>query len=339
MTKTYIIAEAGVNHNGNIDLGYKLIDAAKKSGADAVKFQTFKTNKLITNRAKKPDYQISSYDDSIQSSYQLLKSLELKFSDFSKLKLYAKKQNIEFLSTPDDEDSLNFLADKLKILKIKIGSGEVTNLPFIKKIALKNKPIIISSGMANMSEIGEAIKTIRKYNKKKLTVLHCTTNYPCPFEDVNLNAMNKIKTKFNVDIGYSDHTIGSEVPISAVALGAKVIEKHLTLNTKFKGPDHKASMNPLQFKKMVQQIRNIELAMGNGIKKSTKNENHLKSMIIKRLIAVKNLKKNTKINLNHLVFKRSDQGIFVNEISKIIGKKLLCDIKKNQALEWSFFKK
>ena len=237
--KCFIIAEAGVNHNGKMELAYKLIDAAKEAGVDCIKFQTFKTEKVISKNTEMATYQKENLKNE-ETQYEMVKKLELSYQNFKDLKDYCQKIGIQFLSTPDEEESLDFLVDQLKMNTIKVGSGELTNYPYLKKIALKNKDIIISTGMSNLAEIEKALECIRKYNNKEITVLHCTTNYPCPMDEVNLLAMNTIKEAFKVKVGYSDHTLGIEVPIAAVALGAEVIEKHFTLDKSMEGPDHKA---------------------------------------------------------------------------------------------------
>ena len=279
--KCFIIAEAGVNHNGKMELAYKLIDAAKEAGVDCIKFQTFKTEKVISKNTEMATYQKENLKNE-ETQYEMVKKLELSYQNFKDLKDYCQKIGIQFLSTPDEEESLDFLVDQLKMNTIKVGSGELTNYPYLKKIALKNKDIIISTGMANLSEIEKALECIRKYNNKEITVLHCTTNYPCPMDEVNLLAMNTIKEAFKVKVGYSDHTLGIEVPIAAVALGAKVIEKHFTLDKNMEGPDHKASLDPEELKLMVDGIRNVEMALGDGVKKPNKSEELIKKVVRRR---------------------------------------------------------
>jgi len=332
INKTYIIAEAGVNHNGSVETAKKLIVAAKKAGADAVKFQTFKTENIVTKKTNVANYQIKRKNKNDQ--YTLIKKLELAFEDFSKLKKYAERMQIEFLSTPDDEESLDFLVDVLNIKKIKIGSAEITNEPFLKKIALKNKPIILSTGMANLAEIARAVNIIRKINKKELVLLHCTTNYPCEMREVNLRAILTLQKKFSLKVGYSDHTLGSDVAVAAVALGAKIIEKHLTLNSKMEGPDHAASLLPEEFLKMVKKIRNTEICLGNGVKKPFLSEIKNKQVIIKRVLAARHLVKGHRLSMRDLCFKRANKGIFVKHVKKIVGMRLKNNLKKDQVLKW-----
>ncbi len=272
--KVLIIAEAGVNHNGSIKIAKKLIDIAYEAGVDIIKFQTFKTEKLVSKLAVKADYQHKNISDSDKSQFSMLKKLELNEDIHLKLLNYCKRKGIEFLSAGFDEDSIDFL-DKIGISMYKIPSGEITNKLYLQHIARKKKPIIISTGMSDISEIESALKVLTDegITKNMITALHCNTEYPTPMEDVNLLAMNHIKQKFGVNIGYSDHTEGIEVSLAAVALGASVIEKHFTLNRNLPGPDHKASLEPNELKALVKAIRNIEIAMsGDGIKKPSPSE-------------------------------------------------------------------
>ena len=337
INKTYIIAEAGVNHNGSVETAQKLIVAAKKAGADAVKFQTFKTENIVTKNTNLAKYQKKENNKADQ--FTLIKQLELSFENFSKLKKYAEKNKIEFLSTPDDEESLDFLVDILNIKKIKIGSGEVTNYPFLQKIAQKNRPIILSTGMATLKEIVKAVKLIRKINKKELEILHCTTNYPCPMDEVNLRAITSLQNKFPYKIGFSDHTQGTDVAAAAVALGAKTIEKHITLNKKMKGPDHEASLEPDQFSEMVKKIRNIEICLGNGVKKPFLSEIRNKPVIIRRVLAARSLIKGHSLSQKDLCYKRANKGIFVNQVNLIIGRKTNKLIKEGKIFTWKDLKK
>lgn len=333
INKTLIIAEAGVNHNGKIEVAYKLIDAAKEAGVDIVKFQTFKTEKIISKSTKMADYQKENIG-SDETQFDMVKKLELSYSDFRELKRYCEEIGILFLSTPDEEESLDFLADELDLPYIKIGSGEVTNFPYLIKIAKKSKPIIISTGMSNLGEVEKAIECIRKYNDKELWVLHCTTNYPCPFDEVNLKAMNTIRESFKVRVGYSDHTLGIEVPIAAVAMGAEIIEKHFTIDNFMEGPDHKASLNPLELKAMVTAIRNIEKALGNGIKKPNKSEEIVKNVVRRRIVAKKDLKAGDIITEESFIFKRANEGIFAENYELIKDKRLKKDIKEDFPITW-----
>ena len=280
MRKTLIIAEVGVNHNGDIELAKQLIEEASNAGADIVKFQTFNSENLTTHQAEKANYQKNIFNEN-ESQQNMLKKLELSEEQYLILKEYCIKYKIEFLSTAFDNKSIEFLS-KLNMQRYKIPSGEITNLQYLKKIASFRKDIILSTGMASLGEIEKAISVIEGegMNRENLTVLHCTTEYPTSMEAVNLRAMHNIKKAFSVSVGYSDHTLGIEVPIAAVSLGASIIEKHITLDRSFNGPDHKASIEPDEFKQMVNAIRNIEIALGDGIKRPTKGE--LKNMKIAR---------------------------------------------------------
>lgn len=329
----FIIAEAGVNHNGSIELAYKMIDAAKEAGVDCIKFQTFKTEKILMEDTKKAEYQ---EENSIknETQYEMVKKLELSYKEFKNLKEYCDRIGIIFLSTPDENESLDFLSDELNLDTLKIGSGEVTNYLFLEDVAKKNKKIILSTGMSTLGEVEKAIEIIRKYNNQKLILLHCTTNYPCPMEEVNLKAMLTLKNAFNIEVGYSDHTLGIEVPIAAVALGAKVIEKHFTLDKNLEGPDHIASLEPNELKEMVLKIRNIEKALGNGIKKPNKSEEEIKKVVRRKIITNNSLKKGDIIKKENLILKRSNEGIEAEFIDMVIGRKIKRDIRENKIILW-----
>lgn len=320
MKKTIIIAEAGVNHNGSLELAYKLINEAKKSGADYVKFQSFKAERLVSKTAEKAEYQKKTTKRG-ETQYEMIKKLELSLENHLDLIKYCKKKNIKFLSSPFDLDSIDLL-NELGLEIFKIPSGEIINLPFLRKIGLLGKKVILSTGMANLDEIQNALNILTEYGTKKenITVLHCNTEYPTPFKDVNLKAMLTIKKTFNVKVGYSDHTKGIEVPIAAVALGAEIIEKHFTLDRNMEGPDHKASLEPSELKQMVESIRNIEKALGHGIKKVTKSE--AKNLIIARksIVAKKNIKKGEKFSEDNLAVKRPGTGMSPMRWYEVIGK-------------------
>jgi len=333
MTRVYIIAEAGVNHNGDSRLAKALIDAAKEARADAVKFQTFKTEKILTRTASMAAYQKENLGVE-DTQFQMIKALELSFAHFAELKAYAQSIGIDFLSTPDDEDSLDFLADDLDLPWLKIGSGEVTNLPFLRRIAAKQKRMILSTGMSTMGEVERAVRTIRQINAHELVLLHCTTNYPCPPEEVNLRAMLTLKQAFNVRVGYSDHTIGSEVPVAAVALGAELIEKHLTLDKNMEGPDHRASLDPGEFGEMVRQVRAIELALGDGVKWPNPSEEKIKGLVRRRVVAARDLAPGTILQWDHLAFKRADEGIYVDQADQLIGQRLKVTLPEDASLSW-----
>ncbi len=332
-----IIAEAGVNHNGDIATAKKLIDVAVNVGVDYVKFQTFKAETIVSPIAKKAVYQSKNMEDGDVSQFQMLKKLELSHHDHLELMAYCTKKNMKFFSTAFDVDGVNYL-DSLGLEFFKIPSGEITNYPYLRAIAQKNKPVILSTGMATLNEIEDAIIILTQFgaNKEEIIVLHCNTEYPTPMEDVNLKAMLSIGKNFGVKIGYSDHTLGIEVPIAAVALGATVIEKHFTLDRNLPGPDHKASLEPAELKAMVLAIRNIEKAIaGSGIKEPSESEK--KNIIIARksIHLKKDLRKGTIITENDIIALRPGDGISAMKWNEVIGKKLLEDKKENDKLNWN----
>jgi len=325
--KTIIIAEAGVNHNGDIKLAKELIDIAAESKADYVKFQTFKSEKIVSQSAKKAEYQIKNLNETNDSQLSMLKALELSEKDHYVLFDYCKKKNIKFLSTGFDLLSLDFL-NSLNIDFFKIPSGEITNYQYLKKVASFNKPIVLSTGMSTLNEISEALEVLNSNSKNNITVLHCNTSYPTKMEDVNLKAMIDIQKKFNVDVGYSDHTLGIEVPIAAVALGATVIEKHFTISRNLSGPDHKASLEPDELKKMIGAIRNIEEACkGDGFKTPTKSELKNKIYVRKSIHLLRNVKKGDQLSENDIIALRPGDGISPMEISNLVGKKFIKDLE------------
>jgi len=333
--RTYIIAEAGVNHNGSLDLARKMVVVAKECGADAIKFQTFKTEKLVSKNAPKALYQKNNMGGG-DSQFEMLKKLELSEQDFKELFELSNKTGIEFLSTPFDEESCDFL-DDLGVKRFKIPSGEITNKPYLEHIARKNKPVIMSTGMADLTEIQNALDVLLNegLTLDLITILHCNTEYPTPMKDVNLKAMNTIKKAFKTKIGYSDHTLGIEVPIAATALGASVIEKHFTLNRNLPGPDHKASLQPDELKAMVTTIRNVELALaGSGRKKPSPSEKKNIEIARKSIHAVMDLAKGTKLESRHLIMKRPGNGISPMEIDLVIGKTVNKDILADTQLAW-----
>lgn len=333
---TLIIAEAGVNHNGSIELAKKLIEKAAEAGVDIIKFQTFKAGKLVSKAAQKAEYQKSNLKNSDDSQYTMLKRLELDESMHVELISHCKKHGITFLSTGFDEESIDML-ERFEIPFYKVPSGEITNKPFLQHIAKKGKPIVLSTGMANLDEIKDALEVLTKarIDLSMITVLHCNTEYPTPMEDVNLFAMHNIRNTFGVKIGYSDHTKGIEVPVAAVALGAEIIEKHLTLDRNMEGPDHKASLEPGELKAMVDAIRNIELAIGgSGIKEITKSELPNKIIARKSIHLAKDLKAGETIQEHHLIMKRPGDGISPMKIDLVLGKKIRRDIFKDEKLNW-----
>mgnify|MGYP001216339280 CR=1 FL=1 len=318
-SKTTIIAEAGVNHNGSIDIAKELIDIAVEAKADIVKFQTFKAEKVVTQFAKKAEYQKIS-EKNFQSQIEMLKNLELDRVAHIELINYCNSKNISFLSTPFDLESIDLL-DELDIPLFKIPSGEITNLPYLRAIGSKGKPVIMSTGMCTMDEVIESMNILLEsgLSKRNLTVLHCNTEYPTPFEDVSLRAMISMKKKLGVDIGYSDHTPGIEIPIAAVAMGARVIEKHFTLDKSMKGPDHSASLEPGELKKMIKCIRNIEKALKGGIKKPSKSEIKNIFVVRKSIVAKCKIKKGEKFSNNNLTVKRPGTGISPMKWDEISG--------------------
>lgn len=327
----FIIAEAGVNHNGSLKLAKKLIDEAKNAGANAVKFQTFKAKNLASKEAKQAEYQKKNMGKE-ESQFDMIKKLELSYDEFKNLAQYCEQKEIKFLSTPFDFESIEFLND-LGMDYFKIPSGEITNYPYLVKIAKLNKAIIMSTGMCTMEEIKEAYKVLKDNGAKEITVLHCTTQYPTPFEDVNLNAMLSIKKELNVDIGYSDHTIGIEVSVCAVALGAKVIEKHFTLDKNMQGPDHKASLEPDELKQMVDSIRNIEKALGDGVKKPSNSEIENMDIARKSIVAIEDIKKGELFSEKNLTTKRPGSGINPMKWNEVIGKEAKRDFKEDELIE------
>ncbi|ARQ97965.1 legionaminic acid synthase [Campylobacter lanienae NCTC 13004] len=332
MQKVYIIAEAGVNHNGSLDSAKALIDEAYRAGANAVKFQTFKAENLASKTALKASYQKQTTNAN-QSQYDMLKALELSYDDHVELISHAKSLGIDFLSTPFDIDSANMLYE-LGIKSFKIPSGEITNLPLLRTIAKFQKPIILSTGMATMSEISDALSILTQYTKlENITILHANTQYPTPFCDVNLKAMNSIGAQFGVKFGYSDHTLGIYVPIGAVALGASVIEKHFTLDKTQNGPDHKASLEPNELKMMVDGIRAIEASLGDGIKRPSPSEIENINIVRKSIVAKRDIIKGEILNEQNIITKRSLLiGISPMKWDKVIGQIAKKDYKKDEII-------
>ena len=337
-SKVIIIAEAGVNHNGSIVLARQLIDSAAMAGADYVKFQTFKAEKLASDKAPKARYQLEQDEDVGQ--LKMLRRLELESAAHIELQSYCRDKKIGFLSSAFDEESVDLL-DQLGVPIFKVPSGEITNKPYLQHIAGKGKPVIISTGMAFMSEIKDALKVLTEsgLEKEAITVLHCNTEYPTPMKDVNLKAMLAIKDELGVNVGYSDHTLGIEIPIAAVALGAKVIEKHFTTDRRLSGPDHKASLEPGELKAMVNAIRNVELAiMGDGIKEPSQSELSNINVARKSIHIIQELTAGTVIKPEHLIMKRPGNGISPMDIDKVIGKTLLVDLSVDSFLLWEHLK-
>lgn len=320
MKKTFIIAEAGVNHNGDLKTAFKLIDVAKEAGADAVKFQTFKAKNIVSKSTEKADYQKKTTDKD-ETHYDMIKKLELSEEQHNDLIKYCKNKKIEFLSTPFDLDSIVLLR-KLSIPIYKVPSGEITNYPYLKKIAQQGLPVIMSTGMSNLAEIEDALEVLltEGLTRDKITILHCNSEYPTPKEDVNLKAMLTIKAAFpGIKVGYSDHTLGIEVPIAAVALGASVIEKHFTIDRTLPGPDHRASLEPDELKLMVESIRNIEKALGNGIKGVSSSEKNNKLISRKSIVANRDIKKGEVFTESNITAKRPGTGISPMRWNEVIG--------------------
>lgn len=339
MNRTIIIAEAGVNHNGDIKLAKQLIDVASEAGVDYVKFQTFKANKLVSQSAKRATYQIKNTGDADQTQLEMLKKLELSHQEHLELIDYCNQKNIRFLSTAFDLESLLFLKS-LDLRLGKIPSGEINNLPYLQAIAKAFPEIILSTGMASLEEVSSALDILLESGvvRSNITILHCNTEYPTPMADVNLLAMQTIKNELNVNIGYSDHTLGIEVPIAAVALGARVIEKHFTLNSTLPGPDHAASLEPHELKAMVRAIRNIELAIsGDGKKSPSQSEIKNKIVARKSIHLCRDVKAHEIITDDMLIMKRPGYGISPMEINQIIGKRAVKDLFEDQILNYDDF--
>jgi len=335
MKKVIVIAEAGVNHNGSLENAFKLIDAAVEAGVDYIKFQTFKAENLVVRSAKKAEYQIQNTGNSTDSQFQMLKKLELSRQDHELLIDYCQQKNIKFFSTAFDLESLEYLKD-INLELVKIPSGEITNLPYLRKAAQLFKDVIISTGMCTMEDIEAAINVFLKegISKNNITILHCNTEYPTPMNDVNLKAMLSIQQEFNTEIGYSDHTLGIEVPVAAVALGASVIEKHFTLDNTMEGPDHAASLEPGQLKEMVKAIRNIEEAIsGDGIKKPSASEIKNIEIARKSIVAAKTIKKGEVFNDENLTIKRPGTGISPMRWDEVIGKEAARDYSTDDFIE------
>jgi len=329
---TFIIAEAGVNHNGSLEMAFQLCDAAQRAGADAIKFQTFKTELVITKNVEMATYQKNNVQKMI-SQFDLVKPLELSYRDFEAIKDRCNQIGIMFLSTAEEEKSLNFLIS-LGVPWLKVGSGELTNIPYLRQIGGKKMDVILSTGIGCLGEVETAYNTLLDAGSKSVTLLHCTTEYPCPMEEVNLQAMVTLKNAFKTKVGYSDHTLGNEVAIAAVAMGAQIIEKHFTLDRKLEGPDHQASLEPDELKTMIQSIRNIEKALGDGIKKPTQSELNIKAVVRKSIVAAHPIHKGETYSEANVTVKRSAPGILAEQWDKVIGKQaqrdydvddLICD--------------
>ncbi|MCI8769739.1 MAG: N-acetylneuraminate synthase [Lachnospiraceae bacterium] len=331
MGHTLIIAEAGVNHNGDLESAKQLVLAAKEAGADIVKFQTANVDSLVSGHAEMAEYQKKN-TGKIESQRDMLQKILLSYNDFIELADFCEKTRIQFLSTPFDIESIGFLSG-LGVNIWKIPSGEITNYPYLVEIARTGRPIILSTGMSTLDEIGEAINLLQKNGAGKITLLHCTTEYPTPYEHVNLNAMATLRDKFGLDIGYSDHTLGIEVPIAAVAMGAVIIEKHFTLSREMEGPDHKASLEPGELKEMVQAIQRLEMAFGDGIKRPTDIEEKNAMVARKSIIARKDIQRGECLTEENLTTKRPGTGISPMKWNEILGTIAIRDFKKDELIE------
>jgi len=332
MGKTYIIAEAGVNHNGSLELAYKLCDAAKEAGVDCVKFQTWKTEKIVTRKAEKATYQSENTKNTEENQFDMLKKLELSYEDFRLVQKHCQEIGIDFLSTPDEEYSLAFLMNELNLPLIKIGSGEVTNIPYLRRMASYHRPVILSTGMATLAQVATAYDTLMEAGAKEVAILHCTTNYPCPKNEVNLSAMQTMKEAFKCKVGYSDHTMGTEIPIAAVAMGAEIIEKHFTLDRNMEGPDHKASLEPSELKYMVECIRNIEVALGDGIKRPNASEVKISKVVLKSIVAKTDIKAGELLSDKNMTIKRAGSGIPAAHWDMVVGTKALRDFSIDEPI-------
>lgn len=317
-TKVFIIAEAGVNHNGSFELAKLLVDKAVWAGADCIKFQTFCSKNLVTNNAQKAEYQKKTTGSS-ESQLEMLKKLELSKDQFIALRDYCNQKGILFLSTPFDLESIDFLAS-IGIKTWKIPSGEITNYPFLRAIGQRKESVIMSTGMCTLNEVREAISVLNKCGTADITLLHCTTEYPAPYDSVNLKSMLTLQKEFDCKVGYSDHTNGIEIPVAAVAMGAIVIEKHFTLDKKMEGPDHKASLEPEEFRQMILSIRNVESALGDGVKQPSQAEKKNIAIARKSIVAACEIKKGEIFTEENLTTKRPGNGINPMQWDDIIGK-------------------
>lgn len=327
----FIIAEAGVNHNGDFSLAKKLVDAAKRAGADAVKFQSFRSEDLVTMNAEMAHYQKLNLKSG-RRMFEMLKKIELSTKQFYSLKRYCDRKRIIFLSTPHTENFVDILYPLISLYKV--GSGDLTNIPMLEKIAKKRKPMIVGTGMSDLDEIREAVSAIKRCGNNKIVLLHCTSNYPCPAEEANLNAMITIKKKFNLPVGYSDHTVGIEAAVISTALGAVVIEKHFTLSNKLRGPDHQASLNPAELAQMIRSIRLTEAMLGNAEKQATKNEAINGRVGRKSIVAAVAIPKGAIINKMMLAIKRPGTGIKPKFLPEICGQRAKKNIKQDTIVSW-----
>ncbi|OIQ09843.1 N,N'-diacetyllegionaminic acid synthase [Moorella thermoacetica] len=331
--KVFIIAEAGVNHNGDLQLARKLVDAAVEAGADAVKFQTFKAEEVATPGAERAQYQKDNMPEKDESQLEMIKRLELSYAQFRELYAYCRQKGIIFLSSPFDPESIDFLAE-LGVPYFKIPSGEITNYPFLRRIAGKKRPVILSTGMATLGEVEGALRVLGEAGATDITLLHCTTSYPASLEGVNLRAMLTMKQAFALPVGYSDHTMGIAIPIAAAALGAEVIEKHLTLDRNLPGPDHRASLEPGEFKEMVMAIRQVEKSLGDGIKRPAPGELAVMPAARRSLVAARDIAAGEIITESCLTARRPGTGIPPNFWDVVVGRQARRDIAAGSILSW-----
>ncbi len=328
--RTLIIAEAGVNHNGNLGLAFKMVDEAKKAGADVIKFQTAKAENMISKYAEKAAYQKET-TNAAESQLEMVRKIMLPYDDFISLREHCNRVGIGFLTTPFDIESMHFANPLVDFWKIP--SGEITNFPYLLEIAKTKKPVIMSTGMSDLSEIEAAVNILKEYGAGEISLLHCNTEYPTPFEDVNLNAMSTLKKKFGMPVGYSDHTLGIEVPIAAVAMGANIIEKHFTLDKNMEGPDHKASLEPLEFEAMVRAVRNIELALGDFEKAVSKSEQGNRKIVRKSIVAKVPIKRGERLTEENITAKRPGSGISPMQWLEVIGTVAIKDFQEDELIE------
>lgn len=326
-----LIAEAGVNHNGDVNLALKLCDAAKDAGADAVKFQTWKTENLLTRNVKQAEYQ-SQNTGKNESQFDMLKRLELSYGDFKIIKQHCDEIGIMFSSTADEPESLDFLVE-LGIPFIKVGSGDIGNVSYLRYMGSKGLPIILSTGMSTLADVDISINALKEGGATDITILHCTTNYPCPYEDVNLKAMVTLREAFHLPVGYSDHTFGREVAVAAVTLGAKIVEKHFTLDCKMNGPDHAASTEPHDFKALVEAIRTIEACLGAGVKKPTTAEKKISKVVTKRIVAKRPITLGESFAEENICVKRNEVGALARYWDLVIGKEATKDYLLDEGIQ------
>ena len=330
MSHVYIIAEAGVNHNGDLKIAKEMVGVAKNAGVDAIKFQTFVTENLVTRNAQTAEYQKHNTGKQ-ETQFEMLKRLELSYDNYKELKELCSETGIEFLSTPFDIESIKML-ERLDIDKFKVPSGEITNYPYLVQIAQTGKPIIMSSGMCTWSEIADAVQVLRDHGTTDLSLLHCTTEYPAPYNEVNLKVINAMQDKFGVKVGYSDHTQGIEVAVAAVAMGAEIIEKHFTLSREMEGPDHKASLEPQELKSMVQAIRNVEMAIGSLEKRPSKSEIQNMKVARKSIVAKRNIKAGEMFSEENLTTKRPGTGLSPMLWNSVIGQVAVRNFEKDECI-------